>query len=229
MSIYFSSSRLSQVVMAHPGCLPVLQRFGINLGVGGRTIGEECARLGIDEEFFLLILNTYLNADYHPKEGASEMAGGSRDAYRLADYLEKTDEWYEQVQLPNIVRHFRPLLASGAGEGNLPLLGKFFEDFRLELLNRIEADRRRLLPALRGEGEAMTAATAGRLLDADFSIEEKISDLESFFVIHLEGNFNPNLCVAVVSAIFALGRDVRQNNRIRQRILRPVTRKTFGT
>ena len=53
-------------------------------------------------------------------------------------------------------------------------------------------------------------------------LEDKIKDLISFFVIHLKGDFDKNLCVAVISAIFILEKDIRQTNRIRDRILQPL-------
>ncbi|MDE7159506.1 MAG: helix-turn-helix transcriptional regulator [Muribaculaceae bacterium] len=224
MSVWLPGSRLSQIVMQHPGCLPVLQRFGIRLGVGDMTVAEACGSLGIDARFFLAVLNTYLNDDFHPSDALWE-----ESTVPLTEYLEKTDTWYEQVQLPNIRRHFAPLVASGRDTGNLSLLGRFFEGLKSELTGRIESDRRLLFPALRGEGAGLGEEEAARLLDVDFAIEEKVSDLESFFVIHLTGDYDANLCMAVVSAIFALGRDLRQNNRIRQRILRPLTRKTLGS
>ena len=59
-------------------------------------------------------------------------------------------------------------------------------------------------------------------------MEEKIDDLLSFFVMHLKGEYEPNLCVAVVTAIFALRKDIRQNNRIRSRILLPQAERLFG-
>lgn len=53
-------------------------------------------------------------------------------------------------------------------------------------------------------------------------VEEKLHDLLYFFVEHLRGNYDANLCTAVVSAVFSLERDLCQNNRIRSRILLPL-------
>ena len=39
---------------------------------------------------------------------------------------------------------------------------------------------------------------------------------------HLTGVYDENLCYAVLFAIDALGRDIRQHNRIRNRILLPM-------
>lgn len=208
--------------MEHPGCLPVLQRFGVRLGVGDLTVKRACAMLGVDTRFFLAILNTYLNADFAPGDSLADAT-----ADMIADYLEKTDEYYRRIQLPNIERHFGALLEGGDGGGNLAMLCGFFEQFRRELTSRVDADCQQLFPAIRGERPAMTPDEVSALLDTDFAIEEKLADLESFFVIHLRGDCNANLCVAVVSAIFALGRDLRQNNRIRQRILRPLAARAF--
>ena len=53
-------------------------------------------------------------------------------------------------------------------------------------------------------------------------IEDKLNDLKSFFIIHLKGVYDINLCHAVIASIIALEKDLKQNNRIRERILRPI-------
>jgi regulator of cell morphogenesis and NO signaling len=55
------------------------------------------------------------------------------------------------------------------------------------------------------------------------SIEDKINDLINMFVIHLTGDYDLNLGHAVLFAIFSLKKDIKQNNRIRNRILRPIS------
>ena len=55
---------------------------------------------------------------------------------------------------------------------------------------------------------------------ADDSIEDKINDLLSMFVIHLKGDYDHNLALAVLMAVVSLKKDITQNNRIRNRILR---------
>ncbi|MDR2389606.1 MAG: hypothetical protein LBD89_07470, partial [Tannerellaceae bacterium] len=53
-------------------------------------------------------------------------------------------------------------------------------------------------------------------------IEALLADLKRIIVKHLSGDYNLNLCYAVVSAIYTLGKDIKQHNRIRFRILAPM-------
>ena len=121
--IIFKPMRLSEVIYRNPSVVPVIGRFGIRLGVGDKTIAETAREAGIDEDFFLLVLNTYLNEDYFPED---ELYALSRQ--QVDDYLAKTDRYYLQVQLPNIERHLNAFIgrslagcpAGAARPGNLP-------------------------------------------------------------------------------------------------------------
>ena len=54
------------------------------------------------------------------------------------------------------------------------------------------------------------------------AIEELLYDLKSIMVKHLSGEYNENLCYAVIFGINSLERDIKQHNRIRYRILEPM-------
>ena len=47
------------------------------------------------------------------------------------------------------------------------------------------------------------------------------------FVIHLKGEYDVNLCHAVLVAIMTLQKDIKQNNRIRYRILLPILKSNI--
>ena len=59
--------------------------------------------------------------------------------------------------------------------------------------------------------------------DLSDPIEEKIDDLINMLIVHLKGDYDHNLGMAVIVAIFSLKKDIKQNNRIRNRILRPIS------
>ena len=226
MSIFTRDSKLSDVILSDPSVIQVINRFGILLGVGDSTIRSVCESHGIEERLFLAILNTYLNGNYFP-----EASGGRIELDGLINYLEKTDFYYRDLLLPNIERHFS-LLISKSGEqnenSNLYLLRRFFFEVKEEMLALIRRDLDYWFPIVvdgqpfsPGEGESEEVTPP---FD-DHTLEEKISDLLHFFVIHLRGDYDSNLCVAVVTALSTLGKDVKQNNRIRDRILKPLCQK----
>ena len=65
----------------------------------------------------------------------------------------------------------------------------------------------------------MHLGTEQRLEDP---IEALLADLKSIMVKHLYGDYNENLCYAVIFAISSLEKDIKQHNRIRYRILTPM-------
>ena len=231
MPLYDKSTKLCDILFHEPEAITVINRFGIFLGVGDESVESICNARGVDPVFFLSIINTYLNEDYFPENILKSV-----NLRLIVDYLRKTDTYYEQFQLPNIERHFNSLVShSRPDNNNLPLLRRFFIQMKGELLANIRNDREVRFPLLLKLEQGREQLTAdditifSAILDEDgYPIEDKLADLLSFFIIHLRGEYDANLCRAVVSAIFTLDKDIRQNNRIRRRILHPLSRKLLG-
>ena len=162
MALINAETKLCDVILHEPSVIPVINRFGIILGVGDKSIRTVCEEKNLDCEFFVTILNTFINEDYFPENRLKSFC-----ATQIVDYLTQTNAYYEQFQIPNIERHFNFLINQSDSENN-----------NLEL--------------------------------------------KSLFVIHLKGEYDLNLCHGVIFAIYSLEKDIKQHNRIRNRILRPI-------
>lgn len=221
MALLHSDTCLSDAILHDTSLIPVVARFGISLGMGDKSIGAVCAERGLDTDFFITILNTFINENYFPEKRLQSFYAGL-----LIDYLTKTNLYYAKFQLPNVERHFGKLVEWGDREnGNLVAVFKFFEGVRKELLARIESDKSVWFPVLRERlrsyGHVTEIVPVIDLPTTD-TVEEKLNDLLSLIVKHLSGDYDINLCHAVIFALCSLRNDIQQHNRIRNRILRPV-------
>ncbi len=217
MALYHKESKLADAVMSHPRLISVINRLGIRLGVGDSTIGSICREAGIDTDFFLSVINTFLNEDYFPVN-----ARGTFSLEKTIDYLHTTSLFYQRVQMPNIERHFNSLMQRSGNDNNLGLLLHFFAEMKTQLADCIEYDEKVFYPSLR---KGVVPPDLDRMVSGHSEVEEKLHDLLYFFVVHLTGGYDENLCVAVISAVFMLEKDYCQNNRIRNRILLPMVEK----
>ena len=221
MTLLNPDTRLCDAILQDTSLIPVVARFGISLGMGEKSIAAVCMEHDLDAEFFVMILNTFINESYFPEKRLQSFY-----VVPVIDYLTKTNLYYSRFQLPNIERHFVRLLESGDSENNnLSLVYKFFETVRRELQARIESDRNSWFPLLTERIQAHTGVqcvSPGQELQPTDTIEEKLNDLLSLIVKHLSGDYDINLCHAVIFALNSLRNDIKQHNRIRNRILRPV-------
>lgn len=216
MAIITKGSKLCDIVIDEPSSITVLNRFNIFLGVGDKTIEDICLEKDMDVSFFSTILNTYINEDYFPEEALK-----SYSISKIIEYVNKTNQYYLRFQIPNIERHFSSLISrSENGNNNLELLQKFFEEVKNELTDRIEFDIAELFTHVKNY--TTNELDFSKLNEANDNIEEKLNDLINMFVIHLKGEYDINLCHAVLVAIMSLQKDIKQNNRIRYRILLPI-------
>lgn len=216
-----ADTRLCDIIIGNPSTITVLYRLGFTLGVGDSTVSSACKDKGIDQEFFTAILNTFINEDYFPEKIMESLC-----AAQIVDYLDKTNTYYETVKLPNIERHFMFLTSSGQQpNSNLSIMFRFFQELKQELLGRIESDRSTLFPEVlaMAQTDGKTRIQASYDSGDNDTILDKISDLISMFVMHLKGEYDANLCSAVITALSSLRKDISQNNRIRNRLLLPMT------
>lgn len=221
LPIISSNTKLSQIIIDDPTILSVLSRFGISLGVGDMTIEQICQQKKMNVVFFTTILNTFRDPDFFP-----EKVLYSFEAHLIVDYLKKTNQTYLQFQLPNIERHLHLLISkSDAQNSNLLIIMKFFSEVKAQLMKRIDDDKYRWFPeilALENSDDNKVESTVMAFDESNDSIEDKINDLISMFVVHLTGDYDINLGQAVLLALDSLKKDIAQNNRIRKRILMPL-------
>ena len=218
MALVTADSKLCEVIVDEPSVVPVINRFDIVLGVGDRTIKSICKEKGIDTSFFITILNAFIHESFF-----LENVTGAFNAGDVVDYLRKTNNSYLRNQLPNIERHFAALISRSDSNNNLPLLFNFYREVKTEIERRIDSDNQWFDAIISAEQSNSEVSVAGNAVQAESdSIEDKLSDLINMFVIHLRGDYDRNLCHAVLFAVISLEKDIRQNNRIRNRVLRPL-------
>jgi regulator of cell morphogenesis and NO signaling len=119
------------------------------------------------------------------------------------------------------------------GNNSLSLIGKFFLSFKEELNDRIQKDQEEWFPYCLSLSEKLKSIQQTKILDkkqinihfeSEDSIEALLTDLKSIMIKHLSGDYNENLCYAVIFALNSLEKDIKQHNRIRYRILTPIVR-----
>lgn len=218
MALVTPDTKLCEVIVDEPSVVPVINRFDIVLGVGDRTIKSICKEKGIDTSFFITILNAFIHESFF-----LENLTGAFNAGDVVDYLRKTNNSYLRNQLPNIERHFAALISRSDSNNNLPLLFNFYREVKTEIERRIDSDNQWFDAIISAEQSDSEVSVAGNAIQAESdSIEDKLSDLINMFVIHLRGDYDRNLCHAVLFAVISLEKDICQNNRIRNRVLRPL-------
>lgn len=218
---------MSEVVEEYPSLIPVINRFGIRLGLGDKSVLTICDEYGLDADFLLAVINTFLNEEYFPEKKLQTF-----HTSQIIDYLTKTNQYYQRYQIPNIERHLGSFISlSTPANHTLNLIGKFFSSFKEELTERIKKDETIWFPYCLSlsnklndysndkQKEALHLGSEQRLEDP---IEALLADLKSIMVKHLSGNYDENLCYAVIFAISSLEKDIKQHNRIRYRILTPM-------
>uniref|UniRef100_UPI004028C8CF helix-turn-helix transcriptional regulator n=1 Tax=Candidatus Limisoma sp. TaxID=3076476 RepID=UPI004028C8CF len=218
MALVTPDTKLCEVIVDEPSVVPVINRFDIVLGVGDRTIKSICKEKGIDTSFFITLLNAFIHESFF-----LENVTGAFNAGDVVDYLRKTNNSYLRNQLPNIERHFAALISRSDSNNNLPLLFNFYREVKTEIERRIDSDNQWFDAIISAEQSNSEVSVAGNAVQAESdSIEDKLSDLINMFVIHLRGDYDRNLCHAVLFAVISLEKDICQNNRIRNRVLRPL-------
>lgn len=213
MALINHNSLLSEIIQNDPTVIPVINRFDITLGTKDNTIASTCSKHNIDIDFFLSILNTFINKDYFP-----ETTLKSFQPTEIVAYLTKTNNYYLHFQIPNIERHFNSLINRSGNANNLSHIKSFFDELKTRLIERINFDNSQLFNAVIN---SKSISIPNNINDST-NYEDQINDLKNMFIIHLNGEYDLNLCYAVITAIHTFEKDFQKNNRVRDRILLPL-------
>ena len=225
---------MADVIHLNYFTLSVINRFGIELGFGDKTVEDVCKQKEVDLDFFLEILNAFVNKDYFPKKHLQTFS-----VQLITDYLQKTHYYYHQVKVPEIETLMKEMVNSCfTQKENLVLLEKFFNDYKQELINHTRREEEVVFPyAIAIENafnknikdkkisNLMETYSMDIFKNEHDNIEEKLFDLKNIIIKYLPQPKNVKLCNKLIYELFNLEQDLNDHSRIEDKVLVPKIRE----
>ncbi|MCE5178417.1 MAG: LuxR C-terminal-related transcriptional regulator [Porphyromonadaceae bacterium] len=188
-------SVMADVLARHNELIPVLNRFGIRIGVGEKTVQEICLEHHLNPDLILTVLNVYLDDTYLPESSLTLF-----DAEPIADYFRHTVENYLHALVPNIEVHLNALIATAGTENKeLGMLRMLFLKFKERMTNYLQKNAE---------------------YSDDFP-DDLLHDLKNILIKHLSVEHNQNLSYAVIFSLHSFEKDLAAHNRLRNKVLKP--------
>ncbi|MBQ1969054.1 MAG: hypothetical protein II371_05660 [Flavobacteriales bacterium] len=200
MLLIYKNMPLGAVINSHTSIVPVLDRMGINLGVGDSTVEEVCVEKGINVDFVIAILNTFLNEGYFPEKSFQTV---SRED--IESYMNSTYEYYLGAQLPVIEAHLMRLI--NGENAPLHIIKRMVEDIRLSIINAMGSDKK------------TDYAASDEYYQGAISL---IDDVKNLIIKHISGRYDKNMCYALLFFLSSFRKDLNHHLRIRSRVLIPM-------
>ncbi len=222
--------KLADVIHHDHFLIPVINRFGIHLGFGDKTIDELCKENNINTIFFLTILNAYHDHEYFPKKHLQ-----SFPASLLVSYLIKSHQYYLEEKVPEIENLINNLSGeTDMDKETLTLLENFFSEYKQELISHIHREEDLVYPYIVELEKAVSSGVIPESVSrqmADYpitnyeaeheNVEEKLLDLKNILIKYLPETKDDRPFFKILKELFALENDLNDHSRIEDLILVP--------
>jgi len=219
MQIFSSGDKVTQLVRADFSLLPVINRFGIRLGIKDKTIAQVCEEKQINTDFFLAIINTYHNQNYFPEK---ELLSFS--PILIVDYLRKTHKYYVEYVFPKIEDVLEKLIASGNSlNEDLKIIKTFYLKYKNEWILHIKEEEEVVFPyakkLIESEGVFESAYSMQSFEKEHSNVDDKLNDLKNLIIKYLEPSYDDNICNEFLFLIANFEKDSKDHARIEDKIL----------
>lgn len=226
--------KMADVIHLNHHLLPVINRFGIQLGFGDNSVEEVCQNYGLNLDFFLEILNTFHDPTYFPLANLQKFS-----AKMLIDYLQKTHQYYLEEKIPEIENRIQHLIEDVAFEAqHLQVLMDFFINYKNELISHINSEEERVYPyalALERKLSGKVHIDDDLILSRNYSIrlyeedhddvESKLFDLKNIIIKYFPTPIESSRFNSILHELFELENDLNNHGHIEDLILIPIVEK----
>ena len=218
MEIFSKDHKAFRLIHHNYNLLPVLNRFGIQLGLKEKTIETICRERNINPDFFLAIVNTFSNEEYFPQE---ELLSFS--PLEIIEYLKRTHRYYLNYVIPKLEYQLEQLIESRTSENQgLQMVSQFYKKYKEELKEHIDHEERKVFPYI--EKMVITNKAEGDYTITSFekehtNVDEKLNDLKNLIIKYLVPEYEQNLCNEFLITLFRFEKDIYDHARIEDVIL----------
>lgn len=223
--------KMAEIIHLNYHLLPIISRFGINLGFGDKNVEQVCKEYSIDINFFLEIVNSFHLKSYFPKKNLQGFP-----LKLIIDYLRKSHDHYLHTKIPRIAALLDQLskYTPASISGTLQLIDTFFNGYRNELTNHIQREEEKVYPYVFAVEQVYISKKpnheiVGKIRDYSIevfkmehdNIEDKLFDLKNLLIKYLPGPVDADLSNSILVELFRLESDISDHTRIENKVLVP--------
>jgi regulator of cell morphogenesis and NO signaling len=223
--------KMAEIIHLNYHLLPIISRFGINLGFGDKSVKQICKEHSIDVNFFLEIVNSFHLKNYFPKKNLQGFP-----LKLIIDYLRKSHDHYLFTKIPRIAALLGQLsqYTPPSVTGTLRLIDTFFNGYRNELTNHIQREEDKVYPYVFAVEQAFNSKRpsdeiVGKIrvysiedfkMEHD-NIEDKLFDLKNLLIKYLPEPVDADLSHSILVELFRLESDISDHTRMENKVLVP--------
>lgn len=221
MEIFTKENRMTEVIRTNYYLLPVINRFGIGLGLKDKTIQEICKEKNINTDFFLIVINTYHNEEYFPQKEFMSFS-----PILIVDYLKKTHNYYLNYVLPRIEKILEQFISNCSDKcKDMIMIDSFYKKYKEEFLLHIREEEEIVFPYiinLVNKTPDSTKNYSVHVFEKEHTnIDIKLNDLKNLIIKYIEPVYDNNLCNEFLITLYHFEKDVIDHARIEDKILIP--------
>jgi len=220
MDKFNRQNSITDLVEANYHLLPVLNRFGIELGNRDKRLEKICIEQNISIDFFLAIINTFHDDEYFPE---TELKAFS--PLLIINYLKKTHQYYIEYVIPKLESLLMQLIESNKTEiHQLEIIEQFWLKYKDELLLHLDDEEQVAFPYIIDlvENNIKNTQYAIHTFEKEHTnVDIKLNDLKKLIIKYIDPVYDNNICNDFLITLFRFEKDIKDHARIEDKILIP--------
>ena len=216
-ALFNSSDKMSELIGSEPDLVHILQRLGMTLGFGNKSIDGVCLNHGVDTSFFLLVVNIYVSGSVPSVEQILHTPLGG-----LLPYLRQSHSYYVDKRLPHIESHLHHI-AEHLPERAATVFMRFFEEYKREVVEHFAHEEEKVFPHVEvlQSGRHDSQYTIDTFVESHGDLVDKLEDLLQIIFRYLPESASTDDAVDVVYDILQVKEDLSRHSLLEEKVLVP--------
>lgn len=221
-ALYTADLKMADLIETDYKLLLLLERFGMTLGFGDKTVASYCKDCKVQASLMVMICNIYSFEHYLP--GNKDIAG--LDIRQLLLYLQRSHTYYLENRIKAIEENLS-LICQDCGKQAALVLNRFFEEYKNEVIHHFEYEENTVFPYIlhRKEGKQADGYSIEIFEQNHTNIEDKLNDLKNIIIKYLPDRSESRERIRILFSIFSLEEDLGKHTLIEDKILIPLVQK----